>query len=90
MGWTLTVDNIKCGGCAGTIRKEIGLLAGITAVEADPATGEVRLEGDESARPVVSRRLRELGYPERGSVSGMGSAAAMAKSFVSCTIGRLA
>jgi len=33
--------------------------------------------------------LQELGYPERGTASGIGSAAAKAKSFVSCAIGRV-
>jgi copper chaperone len=30
-----------------------------------------------------------MGYPEKGSVNGLGAAVAGAKSFVSCAIGRL-
>jgi copper chaperone len=47
------------------------------------------VEGDGAARPGVAKRLLELGYPERGTASGIGSAAAKAKSFVSCAIGRV-
>ena len=37
----------------------------------------------------VSALLNSLGYPESGSTSGMASAKAKAKSFVSCAVGRL-
>jgi copper chaperone len=90
MSWTVTVENIKCGGCANSIRKALTAIPGVAAVEVDIEKGDIRVEGDEAARAAVTRRLRELGYPESGAVSGIGSATAKAKSFVSCAIGRMA
>jgi copper chaperone len=89
MSWTITVDNIKCGGCANSITKALRAIAGITSVRVDYERGEVCLEGDEAARPAVTGRLLELGYPEIGAVSGLRSATAKAKSFVSCAVGRM-
>lgn len=89
MSWTIAVENLKCGGCANSITKALGAIAGIKSVDVDTDRGEVRLEGDESARPAVTKKLLELGYPEVGAVSGLGSAKAKAKSFVSCAVGRM-
>ncbi|OGA01348.1 MAG: heavy metal transporter [Betaproteobacteria bacterium RIFCSPLOWO2_02_FULL_62_17] len=89
MSWTVTVENIKCGGCANSIRKAVGAVTGVTGVEVDVEKGDIRVEGEEAARAAVARRLLELGYPESGAVSGLGSVAAKAKSFVSCAIGRV-
>ena len=89
MSFTVTVENIKCGGCANSIRKALGAIAGVSGVEVDIEKGDIRVEGDQGARGAVTRRLLELGYPESGAVSGIGSAAAKAKSFVSCAIGRV-
>jgi copper chaperone len=89
MSWTVTVENIKCGGCANSIRKALSAIEGVTGVAVDIEQSEVRLEGEEAARAAVIKRLLELGYPERGTASGIGSAAAKAKSFVSCAIGRM-
>lgn len=89
MSWTVAVENIKCGGCANSIRKALSAIEGVTGVDVNIEQGEVRIEGGEAARAAVSKRLLELGYPERGTASGIGSAAAKAKSFVSCAIGRV-
>ena len=89
MSFTVTVENIKCGGCANSIRKALGAIAGVSGVEVDIEKGDIRVEGDQGARAAVTRRLLELGYPESGAVSGIGSAAAKAKSFVSCAVGRV-
>ena len=90
MAWTIAVENIKCGGCARSIDKALAAISGVEGVAVDVEAGEVCVEGNETARPAVVRRLSELGYPERGAVSGLSSATAKAKSFVSCAIGRVA
>ena len=89
MSFTIAVKNIKCGGCANSIRKAISAVKGVSGVAVDVERGEVRVEGDEAARPDVAKRLLELGYPEKGTAAGISSAAAKAKSFVSCAIGRM-
>ncbi|HHH42581.1 MAG TPA: copper chaperone [Gammaproteobacteria bacterium] len=90
MSYEIEVDNIKCGGCAGTIVKRLGELEGVAAVDVNVEQGIVRIDGDESARAVVSALLATLGYPESGSTRGIASAKAKAKSFVSCAVGRFA
>ena len=90
MAWTVAVENIKCGGCVRSITKAVGAVAGVASTTVDVASGEVRVEGSDAVRPMVVQRLRELGYPERGTASGIASAVATAKSFVSCAVGRMA
>ncbi len=89
MGFVVAVENIKCGGCASSIRK--GLLENplVEAVEVDVGSGQVHVQAEGSARAEIVQKLARLGYPEVGSVEGMQAAAAKAKSFVSCAIGRI-
>lgn len=83
------VENVKCGGCARTIERTLTADARIARVAVDPAAGTVVVEAAEDVRAEVSAALARLGYPEKGSVEGLRSAAAAAKSFVSCAVGRL-
>ena len=89
MSYTIEVENIKCGGCASSIRK--GLLEDdqVVEVEVDIEGGRVTVEGAADARDRIALKLAHMGYPEVGSVEGMKAAAAKAKSFVSCAIGRI-
>lgn len=88
MSFEIEVENIKCGGCAGTIVKGLQALDGVTTASVDVEQGRVTVEGDESLRATVAARLLQLGYPEVGSVEGLASAKARAKSFVSCAVGK--
>ena len=88
MSFEVDVENIKCGGCAGSIVSGLKALEGVAAVHVDVARGRVTVEGDEALRPVVCTHLQRLGYPEVGSTAGLASARAKAKSFVSCAVGR--
>lgn len=85
----LQVENIKCRGCANTIRNGLIKDSRIASVEVDIPTGEVDVEASEDLRSAIRANLERLGYPERGSVEGFASASAKAKSFVSCAVGRL-
>jgi len=89
MSYTIDVENIKCGGCASSIRK--GLLEDeqVAEVEVDIEGGRVTIEGAADGRDRIASKLAHMGYPEVGSVEGMKAAAAKAKSFVSCAIGRI-
>lgn len=88
MGYTIAVENIKCGGCASSIRKKLTDSGLASAVEIDVEKGEVHIDGDPGARERAVAALAGMGYPETGSVEGLKSAAAKAKSFVSCAVGR--
>ena len=89
MNYEVSVENIKCGGCANTIRTRLEKLDGIDSVTVDVESGRVTVDGDEDTRQNVIERLASLGYPETGSVEGIRSATAKAKSFVSCAVGRM-
>jgi len=89
MRYVIAVENIKCGGCASSIRKGLLEDAQVTDVQVDIEQGRVTIDGDENARDALATKLAHMGYPEVGSVEGMKAAAAKAKSFVSCAIGRI-
>jgi len=89
MSYIIEVENIKCGGCANSIRKGLLEDARVNEVDVDIEGGKVSIDGDESARDEIAMSLAHMGYPEVGSVEGMKAAAAKAKSFVSCAIGRI-
>ncbi|MBK8339723.1 MAG: heavy-metal-associated domain-containing protein [Flavobacteriales bacterium] len=82
----LHVDNLKCGGCASTIRHRVQELAGVTSVRVDPEAGSVDVDHDGTTKhDQVAALLMRLGYPEHGT----GGALEKAKSFISCAIGRV-
>lgn len=83
------VENVKCHGCASSIEKALGADSRISRVSVDPAQGTVVVEASGDVRADAAATLARLGYPEKGSVEGLKSAAATAKSFVSCAVGRL-
>ena len=83
------VENVKCGGCARSITNALRADRRITAVSVDPSRGTVVVEASADVRTETASTLARLGYPEKGSVEGLRSAAAAAKSFVSCAVGRL-
>lgn len=85
----IEVENIKCGGCAGSIRKGLAALNGVRSVEVDIEGGAVEVEAEEELRPEITRKLTSMGYPETGTVHGLKSAGAKARSFVSCAVGRM-
>jgi len=89
MTYEINVENIKCGGCANTIRTRLEKMDGIDSVTVDVESGRVTVNGPQDARRNVIERLASLGYPETGSVEGLRSATAKAKSFVSCAVGRI-
>ena len=85
-------DNIKCGGCANSIRKRLLGIGNIDEVSVDRASGRVEVvtSGDcETPRDELLSELAAMGYPDKGSVDGLGSLEAKAASYVSCAIGRM-
>ena len=85
----LEVENVKCGGCARSIEKALRADPRIGAVAVEPSAGVVLIEAAADVRAEAAASLARLGYPEKGSVEGMKAAAAAARSFVSCAVGRL-
>jgi copper chaperone len=89
MNYQISVENIKCAGCASSIKSKLGAIDGVDAVDVDIAEGIVRVEAGDSLRDQVVASLLKSGYPESGSAEGIAAATAKARSFVSCAVGRV-
>ncbi len=83
------VDNIKCGGCEKSIVKGLATIEGLSDVVIDREQHSVSVTADPSLRVALVAKLKSMGYPEHGSVSGLDAGLANAKSFVSCAIGKV-
>ena len=87
METTIQIQNLKCGGCANTITKNIVVLEGITNVTVNVEESTVTFNYETEAQLVeVKEKLKTLGYPEDGATNSLGS---KAKSYVSCAIGKM-
>jgi copper chaperone len=89
MTYEITVENIKCGGCASTITRRLNELDAVSDCQVEVETGVVSITGDESSKKEVTQVLLNLGYPESGTAEGLKAAKAKAKSFVSCAVGKM-
>lgn len=89
MNLSISVENIKCGGCASSIEKKLLEDDRISAVDVDIEQGIVSIEANELAKDDWTAALLKMGYPESGTAEGMAAAKAKAKSFVSCAVGRI-
>ncbi|MEW6764838.1 MAG: heavy metal-associated domain-containing protein [Pseudomonadota bacterium] len=85
----ICVDNIKCGGCAASIRLGLMKIPGVLTVEVDIDGESVLIAASRNVRAQAILALHGMGYPEKGSVEGLQALGAKAKSFVSCAVGRL-
>lgn len=86
---SVEVENIRCGGCANTITRELS--KHFSNVDVDIVSKTVTVEGkDEEAKNLLIEALNKLGYPLKGQDRGMAKDAVLkAKSFVSCAIGKI-
>ncbi len=87
MNLQFEVENLKCGGCAQTIESTLRADPRVTRVAVDVPSKVVDIEASAGLRQDFAAELARIGYPEKGTVEGLRSAAAMAKSFVSCAVG---
>jgi copper chaperone CopZ len=84
MKHTHAIQNIRCGGCANTIKKELSKI--FDSVEIDIESKIVTVEAkNEQDIQNGAEALKKLGYPLLGEESGFVD---KAKSFVSCAIGK--
>ncbi len=87
MNTTLEILNLKCGGCANSIKKGILAVDGVTEVSVDLDTSKVSVDTEDySILTVVKNKLSAMGYPEVGDANTI---IHKAKSFVSCASGRM-
>ena len=84
---TITIQNLKCGGCANTIITKVSAIKNISNVSVDLETSVVIFEAtSEEDINIVKVKLAAIGYPEEGENNSMVS---KAKSYVSCATGKM-
>lgn len=83
----IEIENLKCNGCANTIKKSISRMNGVKNVEVlfEPESVAIEYDENEIGREDFVQLLSKLGYPERGNNSLIKNM----KSYVSCAIGRV-
>lgn len=65
----LVVENIKCGGCAQSIRDGLSPLKGIENVDVEIESGTVTMTGNNLSfsETDIQSKLAELGFPVKGN-----------------------
>lgn len=87
MNTTIEILNLKCHGCANTVKKGLLNIEGINEVDVDLENSKVNVSTiDEQIIEEVKAKLSKMGYPELGDANTL---VHKAKSFVSCASGRM-
>ena len=83
----IKIENLKCKGCASSIRKGLEKIEEVKNVDVDVENSIVKInfEGENESIDIFKRKLAALGYPE----SGNNDTIAVVKSYVSCAVGRM-
>ena len=82
----IQIENLKCGGCAATIKKGLLSLENISEVDVDLENSIVSITSSNDNISLIKDKLSKLGYPESGDKNTI---VHKAKSFVSCAVGRI-
>tara|TARA_R110002049_G_scaffold68109_11_gene176670 strand:+ start:4155 stop:4445 length:291 start_codon:yes stop_codon:yes gene_type:complete len=82
----IQIENLKCGGCAATIKKGLLGLDNINEVNVDVENSIVSITSENENLELIKEKLSKLGYPEVGDKNTI---VHKAKSFVSCAVGRI-
>ena len=82
----IQVENLKCGGCASTIKKAILAMKDVSEIEIDINKSIVLITSENDNEEEIKLKLSKLGYPEVGDKN---TVLHKAKSFVSCAVGRM-
>ncbi len=82
----IIIANLKCNGCATTIKKELLKINGVRSVEVDIDNDAITLSSENVERDVIIKRLHTLGYPEATEKNGL---LLQLKSYTSCMIGKV-
>lgn len=84
---SLIIQNLKCGGCAHTIKTKISTLEHINDVEIDVEASSVSFTFENATDlEQVKDKLATLGYPIEGDKN---SVVSKAISYVSCATGKM-
>jgi len=83
----IIIANLKCGGCATTIKNDLLKLDGVNEVNVDIENDAVNVVyNDNIGRKIIIDKLHSLGYPEATAENGL---LLQIKSYASCMVGRI-
>lgn len=83
----IIIANLKCGGCATTIKNDLLKLDGVNEVSVDIENDAVNVNyNDDVDRKIIIDKLHSLGYPEATAENGL---LLQIKSYASCMVGRI-
>lgn len=80
---TIEIENLKCKGCANTIKNKLMRIEGVKDVIVNKETETVTVEGSAKRAELVAI-LSSIGYPEKGK----NSAGKKMMSYMSCATGK--
>ena len=85
---TISIQNLKCGGCETSVKVGLEKLEGVEKViRVDAETGEVELELSENLDvKSLKDKLNKMGYPMVDDENTLGM---KIKSYASCMVGRV-
>ena len=90
MKQTFEVENVKCSGCANTLKTKLKETFGEVNVDLEVTPRKITLEINDEQIELLKEQLRSLGYPlSIDELSTLQNVGAKAKSFVSCAIGKM-
>ncbi len=82
----IKIANLKCNGCASTIKKELLKIEGVKSADVDVEKNSVKLSYEMIDRSSIVKKLHDLGYPEATEKNGL---LLQLKSYTSCMIGKI-
>lgn len=90
MKQTFKVQNIKCNGCANTVRLKLKDEFGDVDVNLEVMPREITLDIDDSQVDSLKTKMKRLGYPFADEkLGGFETIETKAKSFISCAVGKM-
>ena len=90
MKQTFEVLNVKCGGCAGTLKKSLLENFGEVDVNLEVEPRQITLDVQDDQIESLRKKLISLGYPMSDeNLDTIQKITTTAKSFVSCAVGKM-
>jgi copper chaperone CopZ len=87
---TFEVLNVKCGGCANTLKKSLKDEFGDVEVDLEVEPRKITLDISDDKIANLREKLKKLGYPMSDEKLGkFDTFTTNAKSYVSCAIGKM-
>jgi copper chaperone len=83
---TIYIQNLKCGGCATTISKNISTIESVENVSINVENNSISLTHQPDFLEKIKQTLKKIGYPEQGEDNNIMD---KAKSYMSCAVGKM-